>query len=218
MPPKGKDEPRKIISSVIRSSYPVLQTMIAYLSGIVSHLTPRYCLINTGPVGYEVEAPIRTLQALTQGEAAELYIYTYVREDQLKLFGFETILERDLFTLLIGISGVGPKAALSILSAGTVELIQHAIVKADVTFFTTIKGLGKKTAQKIIIDLKSKLGSLEELDLSDNQLELYSQDVVDALTSFGFMKRDIVKVLETMDKALSESEQIKLAIQILGKG
>ena len=191
--------------------------MIASLSGTIHHLSSHRCILLVNGVGYEIELPLRTKQLLAPDQEVEFFIHTYVREDQLKLFGFETILERDLFTTLLSISGVGPKAALSILSSGTVDSIQKAISTADVKFFTKIKGLGKKTAQKIIIELKEKLGSLEELDLNENSQDKLPQEVVDALIDFGFPKKEIIVVLEKLDQTQSESQLIKLALQQLGK-
>ncbi|MGI5827814.1 MAG: Holliday junction branch migration protein RuvA [Patescibacteria group bacterium] len=189
--------------------------MIAYLSGTVTHLSPGSCIVLAGSVGYEVFVPIRTAQKLKTDKSTELYIYTYVREDQLKLFGFETLLERDIFTSILSVSGVGPKIGLSILSSGTASEITKAISEANVSFFTKIKGLGKKNAQKIIIDLKSKLGSIQELDLQNETS--YSEDVIEALQTFGFGKKEIVTTLESLDKDLPEPQLIKLALQRLGK-
>jgi holliday junction DNA helicase RuvA len=190
--------------------------MIGYLAGTIKHIGTDFCIVLINGVGYEVFTPTRTLQQLLSDQPIELYVYTHVKEDQLKLFGFTSTAEKDLFTAVLGVSGVGPKTALSILSAGTVSQIQKAIIEADVLFLTSIKGLGKKTAQKIIIELKSKLGSIQELDLSDSESN-YSSDVVLALQSFGFLKRDIIKTLQVLDNSLPEPELIKLALQQLGK-
>ena len=190
--------------------------MIASLAGNIIHLDLNYCILDVHGVGYEVFMPSRTLQTLTLQQDLFIFVYTHVREDQLKLFGFETLEEKKLFTLMLDVSGVGPKVAMSILSASNLGKIETAISKADVAFFSKIKGLGKKTAQKIIIELKSKLGSLQDLDLSQ-ETEQFKPDVVEVLESFGFNKKDIYPVLEKLDQKLSEDQMIKLALQQLGK-
>ncbi len=190
--------------------------MIGYLNGTIRHIGSESCIVITGGVGYEVYAPARTIQHLVLGETTELYIYTHVKEDQLKLIGFETVVEKDMFTAILGVNGVGPKTALLILSSGSVNDIQAAISEANVSFFTQIKGLGKKNAQKLIIELKGKLGSIQELDLTEKE-KSYPSDVVTALMGFGFLKRDVIKTLSSLDTTLPESQLIKQALQHLGK-
>jgi len=190
--------------------------MIGFLQGKVYSISNESIILLVNSVGYEIYIPTRTLQLLSTNNEAVFYIYTHVREDQLKLFGFETESEKKLFLNLINVSGVGPKTALAILSQHSPEKIEMAISKADVPFFTKIKGIGKKAGQKIIIELKNKIGSLADLDLTKNE-ESYSSDVASALMSFGFPMHDIIPVLKDMDQGLSEDQMIKLALQNLGK-
>lgn len=190
--------------------------MIGFLQGSIHSIDTNSLILLVSGVGYEVLLPSRSIQLFTEKQNASFFIYTHVREDQLKLFGFETEKEKMLFLNLIEVSGVGPKTALSILSQYQAEIIETAIAKADVAFFTKIKGIGKKAGQKIIIELKNKIGSLQELDLS-KEGETYSEDVIGALMSFGFLRRDIISVLKEMDQTLPENQLIKLALQRLGK-
>jgi holliday junction DNA helicase RuvA len=190
--------------------------MIGYLKGIIKEISGSKIILLCQNIGYEILVPVKLLVNYSVGDEAEFYIYTHVREDQLKLFGFEDNKEKQIFEIMIGVSGVGPKIGLLILSAASVGQIQKAISTADVAFFTNIKGLGKKGAQKIIIELKNKLGSLAELDLSDSEVQV-SNDVVEALITFGFKRRDILPVLAKIDSKLEESEQIKMALNELGK-
>ena len=190
--------------------------MIGFLQGKVYSISNESIILLVNSVGYEISLPTRTLQLLSANSEAVFYIYTHVREDQLKLFGVETESEKRLFLNLINVSGVGPKTVLAILSQHSPESIEMAISKADVSFFTKIKGIGKKAGQKIIIELKNKIGSLADLDLSKDE-ESYSSDVASALMSFGFPMRDIIPVLKDMDQGLSEDQMIKLALQNLGK-
>jgi holliday junction DNA helicase RuvA len=190
--------------------------MIAYLKGNIIQITSENIILLINNIGYEIKLPARTLQTLTENEEVEFFIYTHVRQDQFKLFGFETIAEKSIFTALLNVSGVGPKSALLVLSQGNVEEIEKAIAKAQVEFFTQIKGVGKKAAQKIIIELKSKVGSLQEIDLSGEDSS-QSQTLIEALQSFGFKRRDFLPIIKDIDKKLSEAEQIKQALKLLGK-
>jgi len=190
--------------------------MIGFLQGTIFTVNNDTIILLINGVGYTVYLPWRTLQILQVGQNISLYIYTHVREDQLKLFGFENEKEKNLFLNLLNVSGVGPKTALSILSQHKPDEIEQAISKADVAFFTKIKGIGKKAGQKIIIDLKNKIGSLRELNLN-NESQAFSEDIISALMTFGFLRRDIIPVLKEMDQGLSEDQMIKLALQRLGK-
>ncbi|NMC36358.1 Holliday junction branch migration protein RuvA [Candidatus Beckwithbacteria bacterium] len=190
--------------------------MIGYLKGQILTKSIQTLILNVNSVGYELTCPSQIIQSTQADQELELFVYTHVREDQLKLYGFSLQEEKAIFMAIIEVSGVGPKIALSILSAGNVEQIRTAIIQADLNFFTTIKGLGKKNAQKIIIELKNKIGSTQELDLKQEEAS-FSEDVIMALQSFGFLKRDIIKVLKEIDTTLPESQQIKLALQTLGK-
>lgn len=190
--------------------------MIGYLRGKIFQINKESLILDVSGVGYEVFSSTRTLITCNKEDQLELYIYTHVREDQLKLFGFETILEKEMFEAIISVSGVGPKIGLLILSAEKVEEIKKAISMADLNFFTKIKGLGKKGAQKIIIELKNKLGSINDLDLN-NEGEVVDSEAVEALISFGFRRSDILAILAKIDKNLSTEEQLKIALKMLGK-
>lgn len=190
--------------------------MIGYLKGHIQYVNSELVIIVVSGVGYQVYMPARNLQMVETGEEIEVYVFTHVKEDQLKLFGFEDMPQRNMFELLLSINGVGPKAALSIMSAGTSSQIHKAVAEADVQFFVKVKGLGKKTAQKIIIELKGKLGSIKELDLADDEGN-YSSDVVEALAGFGFGRKEVVEVLDKLDKNMNENEMIKQALKYLGK-
>jgi len=190
--------------------------MIGFLEGNIFSISADSIILQTGGVGYEITVPSRALQLLEINQKTTFYIYTHVREDQLKLFGFETEHEKRIFLNLLDVSGVGPKSAMAILSQNTPDAIEEAIAKADVTFFTRVKGIGKKAGQKIIIELKNKIGSLQELDLNKESQE-FSGDVVSALMSFGFLKRDIIPVLKELDQTMTEDQMIKTALQSLGK-
>ena len=142
------------------------------------------------------------------GEGEEVRVYTHmaVSENDISLYGFETWEELDLFKLLITVSGVGPRTAAQILAATGAEAVIKAIGEAEVEFFKRIKGIGLKTAQRIIVDLKSKIGGLGELNLKE-ELPLLEDDVVLSLRQLGFERREIEKVMVEIPKELATTEE-----------
>ncbi len=131
--------------------------MFYYVSGTVAHVGPYLAVIDCGGVGYACKTTNVTLSALTLGKSAKLYTYLNVREDAMELYGFATEEELGCFQMLIGVSGVGPKAALSILSSAPPERLALAIITGDEKALTMAPGIGKKIAQRIILELKDKL-------------------------------------------------------------
>ncbi len=131
--------------------------MFYYLKGTVGHLGPSLAVVDCGGVGYACRTTSYTLSALTVGKEAKLFTYLNVREDAMELYGFSSEQERTCFRLLTGVSGVGPKAALSILSATTPEGLTSAIVTGNEKALTVAPGIGKKIAQRIILELRDKL-------------------------------------------------------------
>lgn len=131
--------------------------MFYYLNGVVSHMGPYLAVIDCGGVGYACKTTNYTLSALKRGEKAKLYTYLHVREEIFELYGFGTENELNCFQMLIGVSGVGPKAALAILSSVTPERLATAIITGDEKALTGAPGVGKKIAQRVILELKDKL-------------------------------------------------------------
>ncbi len=186
--------------------------MIGYLVGqpIVSD---QNLIVLVGGVGYRVVVTPATLQTAAQLKEISLYIHTHVREDALLLFGFPTAQERKLFVLTLGVSGVGPTIALALVAAGSSPLIA-AVQEAKVSFFTALPRVGKKLAQKIIIDLRGKLGELKALDLS--VLTGPTQDVVATLVALGFDPERSREVVTTLDVTkLGVEKSVKRALQII---
>lgn len=190
--------------------------MIGALHGIVETLRENPLLLMVGGVGYRVAVPEHTQGDIQHGQPVTLYTHTHVREDALDLYGFLTKEELSLFQLLISVSGIGPRTALAVVDRG-VTLIRRAIATADVSFFTTIPRLGKKNAQKIIIELKTKLGSLEELDLTAGDTG-QTRDILEALESMGFGKTEAIEAIKQI-KSSDESveEKVRLALRHLSK-
>jgi holliday junction DNA helicase RuvA len=190
--------------------------MISYLEGSIKYKGLNYLIILTGGVGYKVFVPNDVLNKVIQDNNFSLFIYTNVKDDAIDLYGFNTVEDLALFELFLGVSGVGPKTALAIFSNAKVPQIKAAIVKGDVDFFTAVPRLGRKNAQKIIIELRSKLGSLEDLDLTADGGE--NKEIVDALKAFGFSANEAREALKSIkDLEGDTSYKIKSALKYLGK-
>jgi len=188
--------------------------MIGALRGTVFQTTTNPIIVFAGDVGYAVHVPDRCMSSLSPQSTTFLYIHTHVRDDALELFGFLTPQELRMFTFLLSVSGIGPKTALNIVDRG-VSAIEHAIQDADVSFFTTIPRLGKKNAQKIIIELKSKMGGMD-LSLTDDTSG--TSDLVDALVGMGYDKTNVYTVIKSLSDEDSSLElKLRHAIQLLGK-
>lgn len=187
--------------------------MIGFLSGRVQKL-PGGVLLHAGGVGYRVEVGPLLSAALQNDEAASLYIYTHVREDALKLFGFASQQDLLLFELVLGVSGVGPKTALALVDTGSERLVS-AVQNANVGFFKGVPRVGKKLAQKIIIELKPKLGGLKELELGP--LSETEQDLWEGLKTLGFDEGSIQQVLGELDRTQSLEVMLKDAVKRLAK-
>lgn len=191
--------------------------MIAYLTGTIITKGINYLIVQTtSGVGYKVYVPADIITSTIIDKPTSLFTHTHVKEDALDLYGFPTQDELSMFELFLGVSGIGPKTALNIFSNGKLPKIKEAIVKGDVEFFMTVPRLGRKNAQKIIIELRSKLGSLGELDLAAEGGE--TKEIVDALKAFGFSISEAKEALQFIkDIEGDTSVKIKAALKYLGK-
>lgn len=183
--------------------------MIGFLSGLVKTIRGQQTVILVGGVGYTVFLPVN--HGLVAGRKADLYIHTHVREDALTLYGFLDEAALNLFEQLLTVSGVGPKSALTVISVGNAGLIKKAIENSNLNFFTTIPGIGKKSAQKIIIELKPKL-TRAAADLTSLE---GNPELVQALAQLGFTRTEINAVLGQVDPTLPLPNQIKQALKTL---
>ena len=188
--------------------------MIAQLTGRIVRFSHNPLVIDVHGVGYAVYVPQGVLTAASKEQTMTVFTHTHVREDALMLFGFLTEPELILFELLLTVSGVGPKTALAVLDRGS-SAIRTAIAKADVEFFMAIPRLGKKNAQKIIIELKTKLGSPTDLDLSDETGSDTAQ-ILDALMSMGFDRKEAREALKKLPQEGSVEQKLKHALKMLG--
>lgn len=191
--------------------------MIGSLWGKVDTVIGMTLIIDVHGVGYKAQVASDVLSKAKIGKEIKIYTYTHVREDVLELFGFSAIEDLHLFEQIISISGIGPRTALNIFSIGSRDSIVEAIVKGDVDFFTSVPRLGRKNAQKLIIELKGKLGSLEDLDLSAT-LDSATNEVLVVLKSFGFTAGEAREAIKNIDKKVENvEEKIRLALKYLGK-
>lgn len=191
--------------------------MIGQLSGRLVEKNPTELLIDCSGVGYEVRISLNTYSALGSDEAIKIYTKLIVREDAHLLYGFHSKEEREIFNLLISVSGIGPNTAMIMLSSLTPDDVVHAIQTEDVKTIQSIKGIGAKTAQRVIIDLKDKV-----IKLNTTSENIFTQhntnrfDALNALISLGFDKKAIEKVLDKFSSGdESVEELIKGALKLL---
>lgn len=200
--------------------------MIGYVKGIVSHIFSNSCFIDVHGVGYRTYAPASTLDTLTVGRESLLYTYMSVREDAILLYGFATQDEYDLFMLLIGVNGVGPKVALGILSADKADGFRLAVHNKDIKSLTKMPGVGKKTAERIVLELQDKIGLdgvAPAAEVGEGKapsgLSGLLAETVAALTGLGYSEQEVLPVAESH---LSECETVeallKATLKSLGSG
>lgn len=180
--------------------------MIAYLNGTIQKILPDSLILNVNGVGYQVFSNKNLLSEHEKDESLELYIHTSVREDNISLFGFETIEELQLFKLLISVSGVGPKTALEILN-NPVSSIKYAILKGEIEILVKTPGIGKKTAERILIDLKGKIETIEKPE-DYSVLQEINEDALNALLNLGYRKHQIIQKLKNIPEEIKDTEEI----------
>lgn len=194
--------------------------MIDYIKGKITELTPTSAIIETGGIGYLTHISLTTYSSLENKDSAQIYVYEAIREDAHLLFGFFTKEEREMFLLLISVSGIGANTARMILSSLSIAELQQCIAQDNVTALKNIKGIGLKTAQRVIIDLKDKIGRVAgEVKIAGT--ESYSsvkQEAAQALVMLGFQQANINKALEKIfsgSPSLTIEQAIKQALKLL---
>jgi Holliday junction DNA helicase RuvA len=191
--------------------------MIARLSGILFEKLPDRVVLDAGGVGYAVAISFQTYQELPDaGNPAALLVHTHVREDTLALFGFATEREKKLFEMLISVSGVGPKLALTLLSGIPADELLGALAKGDARRLVSIPGIGKKTAERLTLELKEKAAKLFVPPAGGPGIE--AQDVVSALVNFGYKKSEAERAVDQLTRrggAPSFAELLKEALAVL---
>ncbi len=200
--------------------------MISYIKGEITKKGTDYLTIENNGIGYYINTSFNTLKNLSEGDKSSVFTFMYVREDIIALYGFSTIDELDMFKKLISVNGVGPKAGLAVLSTYEINSIKLFILKEDVTAMSKVSGIGKKTASKIILDLKDKIGKLEELvnvNMNDiisvaTDLSNDADDITAVLMSLGFSQSEAKKAIEGIDTTgKTENQIIKEALKKLNR-
>ncbi len=190
--------------------------MIGSLNGKVDLLDRPFLIVDVQGVGYRVLVTNEISSKAKLGEKIKLFIYTHVKEDALDLFGFEELDDLKLFQNFLTVPGIGPKTAMNVFSFHKRADIINAILTSDVSVLTSVPRLGTKNAQKIIIELKSKVGSIKELDLTGKEFEEQTE-VINALKNFGFTTQEAQKALkETKADGQTTEQKIKMALKYLG--
>ena len=182
--------------------------MISRLRGTVVSRTTAGIVLDVNGVGCLVAATPRITAAI--GEEATVETYLHVREDALQLYGFSNAEERELFELLLGVTGIGPKVALSIISGSTPADLRRAIIRDDTARFEAIPGIGRKIAQRVIMELKEKLGNVVESEPAAGVADIGARD---ALVELGWSMVDAERVLAEIDPTLSVEEQLRAALR-----
>ena len=198
--------------------------MIALIRGTLVYRSIDHVIIDVGGVGYRLSIPLSTFYSLPETGEVSLFTHTHVREDALLLYGFLTLEEKDLFVILIGISGVGPKLAVNILSHIPAGDLKRAIAAGDIQRLTGLPGIGKKTAERLVLELKDKIGPLDGLPEANDAMSGVGtsasdliNDVISALVNLGYKENLARKVLGKMELApdLSMEEALKGALKVL---
>ena len=190
--------------------------MIAHVSGIVSEKFNNSIIVDVHGVGYEVQAALGDYEKALLDEPIKLYTYHHIREQSQDLFGFSTLAAKKLFELLISVQGVGPKAALAILSLGDSEMVRNAIANEDASYVVKASGVGKKTAERVIVDLADKVGMPLRYDNDSQGVSApvsHTDEALEALMALGYNLVDASKALEGVSTDLSTAERVTEALK-----
>ncbi len=201
--------------------------MIAYLKGILEEVGEDYLLVEVNNIGYQVKVSLRVIEGLpTIGKEIKIHTYTYVREDMIALYGFGSKEDLNMFLLLLGVNGVGPKGALGLLSAFSAYELQMAIIAQDAKTIAKAPGIGAKTAQRMILELKDKVSLEDTLEqmaggvqepVSLGELEHSKAEAVEALTALGYSPAESIKAVKAvnMTEDMNSEALLKAALKHL---
>jgi Holliday junction DNA helicase RuvA len=192
--------------------------MIGRLNGTLLEKTPPLVLIDCNGVGYECEVPMSTFYNLpVVGEKVVMLTHFVVREDAQLLYGFGTSQERATFRQLLKVNGIGAKSALSILSGLSIDELVQAVALQETTMLTRVPGVGKKTAERLLLELKDKFTIDGVAAMNSSQPKSASSDVLNALLALGYNEREAVSAVKLLDKEVSVTDGIKQALKLLSK-
>ncbi len=190
--------------------------MIAHIFGVVAEKFAGSVIVDVQGVGYEINVATSDFETATLGDEVKFYTYHHIREQAQELFGFSSLAGKKLFEMLITVQGVGPKAALAILSLGDTEMVRNAIANSDSGYLAKASGVGKKTAERVVVDLSDKVGMpvVYRKDGAPVQTELNTSDeALEALIALGYTLNDATRALEGVDVGLSTSERVREALK-----
>lgn len=191
--------------------------MIAHVKGTVTEKMLTSLIVDVHGIGYEVNVASGDYERVTLNEEVTFYTYHHIREQSQDLFGFSSLAAKKLFELLITVQGVGPKAAMAILSLGDSELVRNAIANSDSTFVAKASGVGKRIAERVIVDLADKVGLPLRYDNSsltgESQIVNHSDEALEALVALGYTLADASKALEGVPTDLSTADRVTQALK-----
>lgn len=188
--------------------------MIAHISGKIVEKFAGSVIVDVAGVGYEVIVPTNEFERAVLGDDIKFYTYHNITDRSQELFGFSSLAAKKLFELLITVQGVGPRAGIAIMSLGETEEVRNAIACEDAKFIQKASGVGKKSAERVILDLKDKVGmAISKPDGIDNNINLASDEALEALIALGFNLNDATKALEQIPRDLPTEERITLALK-----
>lgn len=188
--------------------------MISFLKGSIKLKQDDFAIVVVGGIGYKVFLLERDLFKTKAGETAEFFTYHYVREDDERLYGFSKPEELEMFELLFSVTGIGPKSAMGILNIAPLKSLEAAIAQKDVSLLTKVSGVGKKTAERVVLELASKIKSSGKAGKETPGLS----DAVEALVSLGYSRTQALSALEKIPEDISDAaEKVRLALKSLGK-
>ena len=188
--------------------------MIAHVFGVVAEKFGSSVIVDVHGIGYEVQVPAGDLEQALMSEEVKFYTYHHIREQSQDLFGFSSLAAKKLFELLITVQGVGPKAALAILSLGTSEQVRNAIANSDSAFVSKASGVGKKIAERVVVDLSDKVGlAVTVAHTSGVAATPAGDEALEALMALGYNLNDAMQALEAVPKDISTAERVRMALR-----
>ena len=190
--------------------------MIAHLRGKIEEKFGNSLILDVNGVGYEITVPTPDFEACNLGEERIFHTYHQVRENAEELYGFSSLAAKKIFELLISVQGVGPKAAIAILSLAEAEEVRNAIANADAAFISKASGVGKKSAERVIVDLRDKVGIPSHYGATEAKFTTAvaaNDEALDALIALGFPLKEATAALEKVDPNLPVEERVKLALK-----
>lgn len=190
--------------------------MIAHVQGKVAEKFANSVIIDVHGVGYEIQVPLGDYEHATLHDEVKFYTYHHIREQSQDLFGFSSLAAKKLFELLITVQGIGPKAALSILSLGDSETVRNAIANSDTVYISKASGVGKKSAERVVVDLHDKVGLALRTNndvLGNSQVVAANDEALEALMALGYSLNDATKALEGVSTDLSTADRVTEALK-----